>query len=141
MTEAQLKELREDIRDDIVHFYRHRIVWPMKLLIKYPWQRVTRGFDDRALWGVDEYLTDHIEKVLLSYWAHDRAGHPADRDEKTWNHQLLELHRSWEALRLLKHNEHTLFSLEEADKEQEFYESTKRKAFDQLYEHFERLWD
>lgn len=138
---SRRKELLEDFDMFIHRKWMDYVEWPFKVAFLYPWQRAVRGYDDRALWSLDDYLTDHIEKMLLMYWVHERSGHPADRDEKTWNRQLMDLHRSWEALKLLKHNEHTLFSIEEADKETEFYENTKRKAFDLLYEHFERLWD
>lgn len=35
--------------------------------IKWAWQRVVRGWDDRALWSVDSYLADHIVAIITDF--------------------------------------------------------------------------
>lgn len=133
--------------DPIINFYNKNIRWPFVVAFYFPWQRATRGFDDTALWSVDEYLIDHIEKVLITFRFSKMWGYPArfGKDgvdgNKEWRDKLSELHRRWEKLSLLKKNESVLFSVKDYQKERDYYNEAKHEAFSMLEEMFDDLWD
>jgi len=45
--------------------------------VKWAWQRVFKGYDDRATWGIDSYLADLIPK-LASELKENNIGTPFD---------------------------------------------------------------
>lgn len=59
----------------------------MKNEIKWAWQRVTRGYDDRLFWDVDAYLSPIIRDGL-TYLRENGHGYPSDISLKKWNKAL-----------------------------------------------------
>lgn len=55
--------------------------------IKWAWQRVTRGYDDRVLWSLSEYIDPIILAVLKSHREID-GWHPIGITAKKWNKAL-----------------------------------------------------
>ena len=49
----------------------------MKYEVKWAWQRVFRGYDDTAYWGLYSYTTDIILPVLKDYRGGGKVGVPA----------------------------------------------------------------
>lgn len=54
----------------------HKLVsdWPYE--IKWAWQRVFRGYDDRVTWDVSYYLGPMILEALRNFKKSDRMGYP-----------------------------------------------------------------
>lgn len=55
--------------------------------IKWAWQRVVRGYDDRLYWAMDEYL-DPIILAGLRNLRENGHGYPSGLTEKKWNQIL-----------------------------------------------------
>lgn len=55
--------------------------------IRWAYQRVTRGWDDRALWSLDHHLARTLGAQLL--WLADHGhGYPCDTTAEKWTTQL-----------------------------------------------------
>lgn len=52
--------------------------------IKWAWQRVTRGYDDRLFWSMDEYL-DPIIRAGLTHIRKEGLGYPNGLTKAKWN--------------------------------------------------------
>lgn len=52
--------------------------------VKWAWQRVSRGYDDRLYWGMDEYL-DPIIIAGLKNLRNNGNGYPCLLSQKKWN--------------------------------------------------------
>ena len=59
----------------------------MKQTIKWGWQRLTRGYDDRVLWSMAEYL-DPIIIAVLKNLRENSHGYPIGIPEKKWKKVL-----------------------------------------------------
>jgi hypothetical protein len=55
--------------------------------VKWAYQRVFRGFDDRAFWGLDSYLTEIILPVL-KFLRKDGNGYPSKLTDEEWKDVL-----------------------------------------------------
>jgi len=51
--------------------------------IKWAWQRLTRGWDDRVIWSIDYYLAEMMP-VWLRKLAKDKQGIPASMFGDNW---------------------------------------------------------
>lgn len=52
--------------------------------IKYGWQRLVRGYDDRLFWGMAEYLDPMVIAHVKNLREHG-TGHPSWITQKRWN--------------------------------------------------------
>ncbi len=65
--------------------------------VKWGFQRMFRGYDDTAVWGLNGYLTDIIHPVLKRI-KEFKAGHPASITSEEWDKILDELIWTFEYL-------------------------------------------
>ncbi len=59
----------------------------MRNNIKWAWQRLTRGYDDRLFWAMDSYL-DPIILAGLKNLKENGMGYPPGITQKKWNKVL-----------------------------------------------------
>lgn len=59
----------------------------MKNEIKWAWQRVVRGYDDRLFWSMSEYL-DPMVVAVAKRLREDGVGYPTGLTVKKWNRVL-----------------------------------------------------
>lgn len=55
---------------EVSYAWREYVAYRIKMVrnhIKWAYQRLTRGFDDRATWNLDDYLSKHIAAVIMRY--------------------------------------------------------------------------
>ena len=53
-------------------------------MVLYPYQRITRGFDDRDLWNFDATILDFIEP-RLKVFKETLISYPPNLTEEEWN--------------------------------------------------------
>lgn len=59
--------------------------------IKWAYQRLTRGYDDRLFWDMSEYL-DPMIVAFIDNQRKNGCGYPSDMTEKKWNKVLATIH-------------------------------------------------
>lgn len=52
--------------------------------VKYAWQRLVRGYDDRLFWSMSHYI-DPMIVAHIKNLREDGHGHPSNITEKKWN--------------------------------------------------------
>jgi hypothetical protein len=125
----------------------YRFWWPIEdayTSVKYAWQRVFRGYDDRAYWSLDSYITNIAVPSLTNL---RRNGHGLPSNPKTGKTYT---QKQWDA-KLGKMI--TAFELIQADydctldhdgwrkKEWESYHKKVNDGLREFAEHFRSLWD
>lgn len=55
--------------------------------IKFAWQRLTRGYDDRLFWDLSSYV-DPMIVAHVKNLREEGHGHPSNITEKKWNRVL-----------------------------------------------------
>lgn len=55
--------------------------------IKYAYQRLTRGYDDRLFWDMQEYIDPMVVAFVKNLREHGH-GHPSEMTQKKWNKVL-----------------------------------------------------
>ena len=126
--------------------------YSIKSNLKWAWQRLSRGWDNRAIWSIDVYLAELIPQLVrrLKEVTHGVPGsmfEPEDWDAKAniwkdgkveaatakWNAILDEIAEGFE--------EYYTLSVE-GDGTIDAWESEKfKRAFDLLRQYFSNLWD
>ncbi len=128
------------------------IIKYVKRQLKYAWQRVFKGYDERVSWQLDYYLAKMIPLwisdirhakvpgVPMSFfdeYPHDENYNCSEEDEKKaeekWHRILMEIEYGFQDY--LK-----LDDLEFNDPERKNMEKRFEKAFDLLQEHWNELW-
>lgn len=67
--------------------------------IKYAYQRVVKGYDDRALWNLNSYLIPIILPALRHLQSDDAMGYPMGfADQEAWNIELRKMIRAFELI-------------------------------------------
>ena len=113
------------------HYVRHPIMFLEETfrLLRYAWQRVFRGWDDRVLWAIDSHLNQYMPiwlrefaKVTKSIPFLDEPGSPMghmvarDEDEnigdeeERWQEYLKIMAEGFECARLLEENELPIYN-------------------------------
>jgi hypothetical protein len=122
--------------------------------IRWAWQRVFRGWDDRVIWSIDYYLAEKLPE-WLKMLAEKKHGVPMslftdeDFDEvKNWEVKEDRLKiRQLEWLLILKEMiggfyAYTILTEKiSTDPEYEILKKKFERAFDLFREHFSSLWD
>lgn len=62
----------------------------MKRQIKWFWQRLTRGFDDRETWSLETTIAEYILPRLVRFKEINNC-HPHDMTEKQWDAYLSDM--------------------------------------------------
>jgi hypothetical protein len=128
------------------------ILFEWKHQIKWGWQRISRGYDDRAVWNLNYHLAKIIPQILKKL-KEDKVGIPGFcfeglpyEDENTYSHSEESMkiaEERWDAVldEIITGFEvyGTLWELP-YEQEREEYKKVER-ALDLLKEHFESLWD
>jgi len=133
----------------------HLLLHPWKVFeywsdqIKYAWQRVFNGFDERAIWSIDYYIADLIVKLLTQFKNHHH-GVPSDmfegmpyEDEQYYTHS----EENWKIADEKWCNilQEIIDGFEEylnSDIHYDCYKSKKfKKSFDLFKKHFVKFWD
>ena len=126
--------------------------YSIKSNIVWAWQRMVRGWDDRAIWSIDVYLSDQIPQLVrrLKEIAH---GTPTQMfEDSDWDEEgnyytdeaMKRASAKWDAIldEIAEGFEEYYFLSVEGDCSMEAWESEKfKKAFDLLKEYFPNLWD
>jgi hypothetical protein len=118
--------------------------------LKYAWQRIFRGWDDRAIWSIDYYLSELIPELVLELkeithgvpWAMFPkdvvAGEETSEDmeiaSENWDKTLEKIA---EGFKYFHKNVYEVSSIEEINILQE----KVNESFELLSEHFMSLWD
>jgi len=118
--------------------------------VKWAWQRVFRGWDDRAAWNADGYFAKQISEIIGYFSEHKQSNpmviYPEDYDVSGENESLdIEMSEKWK--NILKEISEGFSLYEEAcdciygmDEEKE--ETIKfNRAFDLFKRYFVDLWD
>lgn len=78
----------------------HPFFWrDIRFEIKAAWQRAIRGYDDSAVWGLDEYLKKFLTRALLDLadnhhgvpQLEEWADIPLEEKDKLWTQKLVDL--------------------------------------------------
>lgn len=117
--------------------------------IKWAWERITKGYDERALWSIDYYIADLIVKLLIEFKNHHH-GVPSDmfdgmpyEDEQHYTHSK----ENWKIADEKWCNilQEIIDGFEEYvnnDINYDYYKSKRfKKSFDLFKKHFVKLWD
>lgn len=109
------------------------MITDLKYKIKWAWQRVVRGYDDRLFWSMAEYL----DPMVVAHVKNQRGqshGHPANLTEKRWNKVLDTILKGFvEEPDILK-NGHTTASWRK-------YHKDRTEALVLLAYYWDNLWD
>jgi len=166
--EDEKKNIRNWINNHLPVIYGHNPAWvlthPWELVedgwreVKWAWQRVFRGWDDRVCWSIDGYLADMIplwmrrlQKVAHGYPSTlyddvtgigtDILAIPAHRDEdpnmQKWINILEEIAVGFEAYRETEENKWTSVWYPAQEERLAKFE----KGFDLFRKYFPDLWD
>lgn len=100
--------------------------------VKWAYQRVVRGWDDRALWSLDDHLTKTLgaQLVRMSEIYH---GHPCDYDAEQWG---ADLKKHGEALLTYQRTHYDSYG----DEWDEAYKPTQ-EALTWVADNLAALWD
>ena len=74
-------------------------LWKLSRAVKFWWQRRTRGFDDSALWNLDQSLAKLIAPRLRAFrgeYTNKMGGHPAEIPHEEWDKHLGKMIGSFE---------------------------------------------
>lgn len=127
----------------------HKIIEFAMDEIKYAWQRVFRGWDDRVIWSIDIYLTEKIPLWLLKL-KEDKQGVPINffkdgvtefTDEEVenarikWNAELDTMIRGFAASKKIQDSEY------KNDEDFEFLKSEFEKGMKSFTENYFSLWN
>ena len=127
-------------------------IYSIKSNLKWAWQRMCRGWDDRAVWSIDVYLANIIPQMVqqLKEVTHGTPGsmfEAEDWDPKAnaWKEGKMEIAMAkWDAILdeiAEGFDEYYTLSVE-GDGTMEAWESEKfKRAFDLLIQYFPNLWD
>lgn len=80
-----------------IDFYLDKFIYNPKREIKYAWQRVFRGWDDTACWGIDDYFLLNFTEILKRF-KEKLHGFPISvGSEKKWKHLIQQMIDGFEA--------------------------------------------
>jgi hypothetical protein len=109
--------------------------------IKYAWQRVYRGWDDRVLWSIHDHLIDYLP-VWLAWLRDNGMGYPADTTPEQWNEELSVMIAGFEAGRKMDDLDWFIDGDKDAsDVEYKRLAAVFDKGIKSFSEHFFDLWD
>lgn len=98
-------------------------------MIKFGFQRMFRGYDDSAYWGLDDYLTDIILPVLKEYRGGVKEGYPAFFETpEEWD---VIMDKMIDAFQIMKEDDYIL------DEEKE---AKVREGLELFGKYFRNLW-
>jgi len=82
----------------------HNIIWSIEdgmREVKYAYQRVVNGYDERISWDIAEYLNRILIPVLKKF-RKDKFGYPSNMTQKTWDKELDTMIKGFEATQRIK---------------------------------------
>lgn len=142
--------------------FRYYIKHPLHLWydltnpLKWAWQRVFRGWDDRVIWSIDGYLSEMMPQWLRRL-KEEKAGIPfscfegstteeIEKEdlavaEKKWHAILDTMIAGFEAGKKLIDYDFMYDDIEEFHKQQFVAEVTFNRGMDAFKEHYFSLWD
>jgi len=103
--------------------------------IKWFWQRGKRGYSDRDLWNLDEYLTDLFISALR-YLRKNHYGYPPLITDEEWNGILDKMIAGFVANKVIKND-----SLNLNKKEIKLLQGKFKTGMALLSEWYNYLWD
>jgi len=128
-----------------------QFVWRTPRELKWLWQRMTRGWADSDVWGMNSHLARVIPEMLL-HLKENKMGSPAfifadfmmadDIGHEKWSSMLQEMADGFKAYEELHELDPNDFPTKEAllAKEEEI-EAKRKKGMGLFVEHFHSLWD
>lgn len=121
----------------------------IKSNIKWAWQRMVRGFDDKAVWSVDYYLAQLIPLLIMELKENERGVPGQMFEEDDWDEKKFQYKEG--ALEIAAEKWNSIldeiaegfqdyvnlwdFDMGDALKSKKF-----NRAFDLLREYFQNLW-
>lgn len=124
-------------------WWAKRVLWEEPIMAtKHGFQRMFRGYDDTAFWGLDSYITDIALPVLKKYRSRDIFGVP-------WNHKTNDSHtvESWHAeldkmINAFQHiKDDSWYDVGITKEQREKTANEIREGLSSFAEHFQGLWD
>jgi len=95
-------------------------------LLKYPLQRLFKGYCDKDLWGLDTYMARRILPALKAFRKKKICGHPHEfKNMKEW----------------LKTIDKMIFALDNLDSDDTKKWKDVKEGLELLGKHFSSLWD
>ncbi|PIQ14560.1 MAG: hypothetical protein COW67_13150 [Flavobacteriales bacterium CG18_big_fil_WC_8_21_14_2_50_32_9] len=82
----------------------HNIIWAVEdgiREVKYAYQRVVNGYDERILWDIAEYLNRVLIPVLKKF-RENKYGYPNGLTQKAWDKELDIMIKGFEASQRIK---------------------------------------
>jgi hypothetical protein len=109
--------------------------------LKWAWQRVFRGWDDRVLWSIHDHLIDNLP-VWLIWLRENGAGFPADMTEEQWSNELSKMIAGFQAARKLDDLDYMdIKDQDERMAEQQRLSITFHDGMKSFTNYFFALWD
>lgn len=120
--------------------------------IKYAWQRIFKGYDERVSWSIDCYLAKMIPKWIYDLRNAKEPGIPQSffdkyslqEDDNYSEEDEKEAHKEWHSVLIEIENGFKdylkLDEIEFDDPERKNMEKRFERAFDLLREHWNELW-
>lgn len=103
--------------------------------IKYAYQRVVRGYDDRITWGLEEELAKIINKVTFNL-AENSYSYPNGLTEKKWKEILQQISFGFGSYIEMRSGMYTF-----KDKEYKQLEKDFKKGMKLFVKYYGNLWD
>ncbi len=112
-----------------------------KYELKWAWQRVFRGYDDRFAWGIDHWLVEYLPEIIRKM-KNNLHGYPADmfkrkntklpKNEKEWKDILEKIAIGFESAGKIIDNAY-MIKTKEKEKDGAFKGTNKYKFDKKLY--------
>jgi len=119
-----------------------------KYEIKWAWQRVFRGYDDRITWEIDHWLVDYLPEIIRKM-KNNLHGYPSNpfekktklpRNEKEWKDILEKIAVGFESASKII-NDAYIIKTKEKEKDGAFKGTNKYKFDKKLYNKFLKEFD
>lgn len=137
-----LEEFIEDMEKERKRFDPLFWWWPIYRFfyhgsrrLKYAWQRAYRGYDDTALWNLNDYITD-IAIPCLTAMIENGYGYPMDLTPRQWASQLKKMRKGFEAYKWIM-EDYTVKNKRSLHKKQR----EMKEGLELFAERFANLWD
>ena len=117
--------------------------------VKYAWQRVFRGWDDRAWWSIPNYHSKLISELVRELKNHNNYGvpcviidkYPYDEDHQHSDEDYEKAKKDWHDILDQIADGFSQYEEGSTQDEMEISEKKFNKAFDLFREYYGNLWD
>src|SRR3990167_9910633 len=142
----------ERLFSDNLRYLIPRKLSDWKYEIKWAWQRVFKGYDDRVTWDLHAYLSDYVPKILreMQSFVHGYPSTPFKKKKqkgdiksvKEWKEVLEKIAKGFDAARKIENNEYMVKVKLKKPRKDMFGEDSyidykfDKKMYNKLYKEF-----